>query len=160
MKKSFKFLITIILLVSILGNHTIVYSQPYSVSPTLQGYINRSQGLLNQVYYLGQTALSNVINRSDTTELSRLVQLNLGLVNTLEREVNAYLPTIEAGTLESRNAITLHIALHHFAMALRELNNFLKSTNDNERFVALERYFYDTVVANENINRLRQQTGL
>ncbi|MDF2614337.1 MAG: hypothetical protein K0S71_2123 [Clostridia bacterium] len=160
MKKTYKFLITFILVMSIFGNYTTLSSQTFNVTPTLQGYIDRSQGLLSQVYYLGQTALTNVINGADSTELLRLIQLNLNLVNALERDVNAYLPVPEAGSLESRNAITLHIALHHFAMALRELNNFLKSTNEQDRFIALERYFYDTVIANENINRLRQQSTL
>lgn len=157
MKKSYLRLILLLLIICWAITPMSIFGQSYSVSPTLQGYIDRSQGLLNQVYYLGQTAFSNVVNRMDNTELQRLVELNANLVSALERDVNGYIQSIQAGTLESRNAITLHIALHHFSMALRELINFLNTTNDQGRFLALERYFYDTVIAAENINRLNQQ---
>ncbi len=155
MRKTFKKIIILVLICGVLSSSTLTFSQTYTLSPTLRGYIDRASGLLNQVYYAGQTALANVVNRTDSTELLRFIDLNSTQIATLEREIINYIASIPPNTLESRNATILHITLHHFQMALSELQFFLRATTDIERFNAMQRYFYDINTALENINQLR-----
>ncbi|WP_069998304.1 hypothetical protein [Cellulosilyticum sp. I15G10I2] len=157
MKKPFRIFITLILLVSIISVHSDAYSQPYMISPTLQTYVDRADVLLNQIYYLGQTALANSINQLDNNETLRLIGLNLAQVTTLERDVIGYIGSLSPNTMEARNATILHIALHHFNMALGELGFFIRASTDIDRFNALQRYFYDIITAIENINQVKQQ---
>lgn len=156
MKKRKKLIFTVFLLILTLSIQPI-FGQLYKPSETLQSYINRAEVIQNQIRYLGQTALSNIANQRDSTELMRLINVNVDQVSALERDVQNYIRSLDPNTLESRNAIILHIALHHFTMALRELGFFLNSQTDSERFTALERYFYDHTTSQENINRIRQQ---
>ncbi len=154
-KKSFKRFMILILLVSVLATHTVVYSQADIISPILQGYIGRADVLLNQIVFLGQTSLANTINQVDNTEVLRVAELNATQVSALERDVLNYIGSLSPNTMESRNATILHISLHHFQMALGELGFFIRASTDIERFNALQRYFYDVITAIENINQVR-----
>ena len=157
MKKPVRICLLIVLTLSILLKPISVYPQTYTITPTLQSYIDRGGGLLNQIYYLGQAALANTINQIDNTELLRLIEFNSSEVSMLEAEVLGYIASLVPNTMESRNATILHIALHHFQMALGELIFFINALTDIDRFNALQRYFYDINTALENINQLRQQ---